>query len=323
MERFNLQKEEFIQEDEIDLRELILTIWSKKVFIISVTLIVTIIAIIYAYMKTPVYEANALIEIGSYKLKNTSVVKLDDANSLAKKLNVIYIEQLENIKDRESKIVSITVPKRQKDFLEIKAEAINNELAKQEIKKVVSFIKKEHQNKLDDEKQKNTLEIKNIENQIERVKNKDIKNLEKRILLSKESLKTFNNQLKDLDENVKRIQNKNPSLAALKLMEKRDLSNYILDYNMQLIDLENRKDKLETKTLSDLEEKKKSLESIIAPYNYKNTEIVGDIITNDYPAKPKKKLIVVVAFVTGFILSIFLVFFMQFVRSLNIKEETK
>jgi uncharacterized protein involved in exopolysaccharide biosynthesis len=51
------------------------------------------------------------------------------------------------------------------------------------------------------------------------------------------------------------------------------------------------------------------------PYNYKNTETVGNIMTNDYPIKPKKTLIVVVAFVTGIILSIFLVFFLEFIRN--------
>jgi len=57
---------------------------------------------------------------------------------------------------------------------------------------------------------------------------------------------------------------------------------------------------------------------------YIMTKQIGELKIDDKPINtPKKKLIVVVAFVTGFILSIFLVFFMQFVRSLNIKEETK
>ncbi|MEZ4693991.1 MAG: GNVR domain-containing protein [Aliarcobacter sp.] len=40
----------------------------------------------------------------------------------------------------------------------------------------------------------------------------------------------------------------------------------------------------------------------------KNSEIVGDLQIDEDPIKPKKSLIVVVAFVTGFIISIFLVF---------------
>ena len=53
------------------------------------------------------------------------------------------------------------------------------------------------------------------------------------------------------------------------------------------------------------------------PHNYKNTEIVGRVITSDFPTKPKKKLIVMIAFIAGFILSIFLVFIMNAFR----KEE--
>jgi uncharacterized protein involved in exopolysaccharide biosynthesis len=47
--------------------------------------------------------------------------------------------------------------------------------------------------------------------------------------------------------------------------------------------------------------------------------VVGEYIAKDYPIKPKKRLIVTVAFVTGFILSIFLVFFIEFIK--GFKEE--
>jgi uncharacterized protein involved in exopolysaccharide biosynthesis len=45
---------------------------------------------------------------------------------------------------------------------------------------------------------------------------------------------------------------------------------------------------------------------------------IGDITISDQAInKPKKTLIVVVSFVTGFILSIFLVFFIQFIKSIS------
>ncbi|WP_164966916.1 GNVR domain-containing protein [Aliarcobacter trophiarum] len=46
----------------------------------------------------------------------------------------------------------------------------------------------------------------------------------------------------------------------------------------------------------------------------KNSDIVGEIMTNIFPVKPKKSLIVVVAFLTGFIISIFLVFLFNFIK---------
>ena len=57
------------------------------------------------------------------------------------------------------------------------------------------------------------------------------------------------------------------------------------------------------------------LESKISSVNITRTHIIGNIKESNHPIKPKKKLIVIVAFVTGFILSIFLVFFIEFIRS--------
>lgn len=62
-------------------------------------------------------------------------------------------------------------------------------------------------------------------------------------------------------------------------------------------------------------------ETISKLYNIAiDTKQIGEIKISKEPInKPKKALIVTVAFVTGFILSIFLVFFMQFINSF--KEE--
>jgi len=54
-------------------------------------------------------------------------------------------------------------------------------------------------------------------------------------------------------------------------------------------------------------------------YNFNNSLIIGDINASKNPIKPKKKLIVAVAFIAGFILSIFLVFIMNAFR----KEDSK
>jgi uncharacterized protein involved in exopolysaccharide biosynthesis len=66
--------------------------------------------------------------------------------------------------------------------------------------------------------------------------------------------------------------------------------------------------------IENLEKELNELISSMKPYNYKNTEVIGSVMTNDYAIKPKKTLIVIVAFITGFILSIFLVFFLEFIK---------
>lgn len=302
-----------LEEDEIDLRELFKTIWDKKVFIILFTLIITVLAGIFAYTKTPIYEANALIEIGDYKINQATRVLVDDALLLEKKLNTIFIDMLKN-NNKDSEIISITVSKGMKNYLEIKSEAISNDNAKKEIEKVLSFIQENHTKILDDVKKQKELELKDMDLQISDIKSRTVSLIDKKIDNSIKNLKDFDEQLKLINQNLKSIESLNPSLAALKLMEKRDITSELNKINNQLFELESKKDELLTTTIYKLEENKKILELQLLPHNYKNTEIVGEIILNDYPAKPKKSLIIVVAFVTGFILSIFLVFFLQFIR---------
>ena len=136
-------------EDEIDLKALFTMLWSNKAMIAAITATTTILAAIYAFSKTPIYEAKALVEIGNYQAhsssSSSSKITLDSANSLAKKLNVLFIDVFKDDKGREFKISSISAPKKANNFIEIKAEAISNELAKRELLTVVNHIKTQHQ----------------------------------------------------------------------------------------------------------------------------------------------------------------------------------
>lgn len=72
-------------------------------------------------------------------------------------------------------------------------------------------------------------------------------------------------------------------------------------------------------SILNIELKINSLKSKISPANITRTHIIGKVLQNDYPIKPKKKLIIIVAFITGLILSIFFVFFIEFIK--DFKEE--
>ncbi|MBL3520264.1 hypothetical protein H0A43_07235 [Arcobacter lanthieri] len=128
--------------------------------------------------------------------------------------------------------------------------------------------------------------------------------------------------MKSVEETLKNINKLDPSIAALKLMEKRDISNAIIENKSNLYDLKEDKDNLINIEISKLLDKQKILETLSLPHNLKNSEIVGSILVNDTPIKPKKALIVVVGFIIGTILSIFLVFFIKFIKSIK-KEEIK
>ncbi|NOX16647.1 MAG: hypothetical protein GXP61_11620 [Epsilonproteobacteria bacterium] len=316
-----------IEEDEIDLVELFRTLMKRKWFIFLFTSIITFVAVIYAFAKIPMYEATALVEIGNYKLynnnnnNNNNKVQLDDASQLSQKLNVLFIEMQKNQKNQKSEISSIKVLRNQKSFIQIKSLSISNSLATKEIKKVVNYIQNHHKKILEDVKKRREFEIKNIDIKISNIKNKEVKLINEKIDILENNLKKNKKQLIVMQNNIKKTQIKNPSLAALNLMQARDLTDSIAKLTMDLLDIKNKKENLISTDVNDLIEKKNLIASMLLPYNYKNSQIVGQIITNNYPVKPKKKLIVIVAFVTGLILSVFLVFFMEFIQ--NIKKENQ
>lgn len=316
-----MQNKEQIIEDEIDLRELFKTIVEKKYFILVFTLIITILAIVYVKIKTPIYEAKAVIEIGSYKTETNEVKVVDNLNEFSKKLSTIFIDLRKNDREKESEITNISISKGMKNYIEIVSEAISNDLAIKEINSVLSFTKDEHGKFLNDVKEKNRIEISNIDNSIKNLQ-EQVLNIDRKIELYEKNVINLEEQMKFVLESLKDIKSLDPSIAALKLMEKRDISNDIILNKSQLFDLMIRKESISNLEINKLIERKKILESLSLDYNIKNSDIVGKIQINDYPIKPKKLLVVVVAFVTGFILSIFIVFFMQFINSIR-KEETK
>lgn len=145
----NQNYNQYVEEDEIDLRELFRTIMKNKLFIVLFTTVVTILALIYALMKTPIYEVSAILEMGSY-VNADKQTPLDDTSRLVKELEVLYIDMFKNEANRTSWIESISVLKKQKQFLEIKADGTNNDKASKEIVKIVEFIEKKHSNVLDE-----------------------------------------------------------------------------------------------------------------------------------------------------------------------------
>lgn len=318
-------EEKVYVEDEIDLRVLFKTIWDKRVFILVFTFVVTLLAVVYVSIKTPIYEVKALLEIGSYKTEivnnqgQTSIetVTLDDASELSKKLSMIFIDLKENEKDKEFEITKINLSKGLKNFIEVSSESTSNDLGIKGLNEIVTYTKAIHSKLLKDVKEKNDLEIKNIDLLISNIQTDKIVNINKKIGLYDQNIINLEEQMKSVIETLKNMNTLDYSITALKLMEKRDISNEIISNKSKLYDLIEEKENLINIDLNKLLERKKLLETLSLPHNFKNTEVVGNILTGDNPIKPKKALMVVVAFVTGFILSIFMVFIIQFINSMR------
>ena len=81
-----VHSDNFVQEDEIDLKELFLVLWKKRIFICIFTSFVTLMAVVYVYFKpyTPIYEGTLNIEIGEVFDKNNSSKLIDFSYNLSK-----------------------------------------------------------------------------------------------------------------------------------------------------------------------------------------------------------------------------------------------
>lgn len=343
-----------VKEDEIHLNEIFRTVWNNRLFIIFFTLAITIVSIIYVVFKTPTYEAKAILKIGEYKVLNdnfiSKVQKLDNASELSAELRVLFIDLLKNNKEKVTEIKNISVLKKQKDFLTITAHSVSNELAKKEIEKIVMYITNLHKKDLDELIENRSLKLKNLEKKIDYVKNTKVVEIEDKIKYQKEvvlksidskislnvlNTKKFQKQLELTEKNLFEIKTENSTLAAINIMEKRNLEEKINRFKLELINLKNDKKNVILNILPSLErdksnvlkseleillEEQKLLITSMLPHNYSNSKIVGEIITNDTPIKPKKSLTVVIGFIVGFIGSLFLIFLTIFIRKINIEK---
>jgi LPS O-antigen subunit length determinant protein (WzzB/FepE family) len=249
-----------------------------------------------------------LLEIGSYQLENKQNIALDDIPSLIKKLYTKHV-LIENSKKsaEQPKIISILKPSKVEGFIEIKSEATSNKLAVEEIRKMVSLLKKKHNIILDDYQQKTQLKLNHVKNKINSILNIEIHTLDEEINKQRISLNEAKDNLVQINVNIKKIEEIDPVLTSLKLTEKRLISDSIFNINLGVSRMLTSKSELETKTLYDLIQEQRMIELLLTPYNLISTKVIGNIITYDYPVRPKRKLMIMLGLIAGLIFSIFLV----------------
>ena len=370
-----MQEQNYIQEDEIDLRELFKIIAKNKKFIFVFTTVITLLSVIYAYTKTPIYEVKSNVQIGF-----TGEDLIAEPTSLVKILNIVFnVEDKINKKEKfVSEVSKISTNKKLKNFIEIKTQAISNEEALKKNKEVVKYIQDKYQDKIDQyilnnnnkikdlniqiEKLEN-LEIKNIKRDIEKIKNQQIKKIDEQIKFLKDiklksiedKIKFHNDKLKEYTKSINKIfkvkENSNATSTVIASMQIVNYQNLILNSQNKIEDLKIEKEKILTQIIPDLYRKKDNIKNDTlrklqykldvelpnkkvaliekinklkynnSELNIQNSKVIGDYIIKDYPIKPNKKLIIIVSFITGLILSIFLVFLIEFFRKEEIKNE--
>lgn len=92
--------------------------------------------------------------------------------------------------------------------------------------------------------------------------------------------------------------------------------------NDKLLSLQKELLNLQTEELNKLLDQKSHIEFILKPYNYQNTHIVSNVIISNKPVKPKKIIIVAIAFLSSLMLSTFGVLFYDTIRQ-RIDREKK
>ncbi len=259
------------QEDEIDLRDLAKTIIKYKKMILIITLIITFLAAIYAYIKTPVYQIETDIQIGSINNSNSKLYLLDP------QATIIFVKNnfdMKNIEKIDFPLVSITLVKKTKDILHLSIQNISNQKAKEDLKKIFSELHQKENKKI----------------------SSYIKNLKSQIKLLQKQRAIYQQDIKELKTKLNHP--KNSAVYQVTLEAINNFSTNLFKINQQI----------------------NHLQIKISPENINRTHIIGKIKEQNHPIKPKKKLIIIIAFITGLILSIFLVFFLEFVKSFK-KEE--
>ncbi|MDX1809373.1 MAG: Wzz/FepE/Etk N-terminal domain-containing protein [Sulfurospirillaceae bacterium] len=279
----NQIKENHIQEDEIDLRELFKTIMRHKKFILLFTTIVTFMAVIYVFVKTPLYEVKSNIQLG-YIGDNI----LGDPDAINKELRVVFhVDERQDEKNTTSLVTNASVNSHVKNFIEVTTEGISNKeaLAKnQEVLKYAQsmFTKKINnyitniKNQIDSTKTAlrhvDEIEIADIQRNITRLKTQKIVRIDQRIdflqdkkLPSiKQTLDMYNKKLNDYTRSVqsladKQIQDKTQDMIISIQMV--NYQNLILNLENQIEDLKLAKEKIIVETIPSLKLEKDNIKN--------------------------------------------------------------
>ena len=189
------------QEDEIELKELFLTLIKNWKIILLVTSIVTLIAMLFVYLKTPIYEVKSNLQIGYINDANNEKTLLDDPDTIVEICRVVFgvDGEMEKNKDVVSYVSDISLSKKLKNFITIKTDAISNDDALKKNKEVVKYIQNKYKSLLNNYIFENNNKIELIKKQIYNIKNYKIKEIQRKIDLLKDQ-KIF-----QIDEQINKI----------------------------------------------------------------------------------------------------------------------
>ena len=194
-----------------------------------------------------------------------------------------------------------------KSFLILEVIAKTNDIAVKQINKMVEDLANEHQKVINGYMELKKIQLANIDSQINFLKNNKIVEKQQQIeYLKSMQIPRLDKQITNLEQYTTLAKDKTNTQdklieAMLKDMQaERDIST-----NNKLLSLQKELLNLQTEELNKLLDQKSRIEFILKPYNYQNTHIVSNVIISNKPIKPKRIIIVAIAFLSSLMLSTF------------------
>ena len=297
MKNSNLNNEYL--DDEIDLIEILRTLYSSKKLIILITLASALLAFAYIAQKEAEYQSTVILEVGSYDLINGEKKLVESVSNLIKKLKINQIsKQLDELNYKSI----------EDQFLEINYVSPSPEFNEKLINETIRFIEENHVETLDKIVNSFSEKIVAIDNQLEKQKIKVI------------------NLKRSIENKIYTLESKNKFL--LKLIPEEENNLFLWQFYEQTLDIQNaiqdlkkEKDSLELQgtevyiksdsKYNSLQQEKDSLELQIklVKDQKSTTQPIRDIVTSEI--KPKQLLTILIGTILGFIFSVSIVFIRQ------------
>jgi len=332
MKNSNLNNEYL--DDEIDLLELLRTLYSSKKLIIILTLAFSLLAFIYTTQKELEYQSTVILEVGSYRLLDGEKKLFEPVSSLIKKLKINQISQQLN---------KLNYKSIEDHFLEINYTSPSPEFNENLINEAIRFTQESHAETLDKIVNSFSEKIVTIDNEVEFLKNSIESQQESQKLTAINAIKVIDNKIPALELKIKYLlklipEEKNnllllssdSSALLLRASSSPTLQQIIYSYNEQTITLKNQvqnlqqeKDTLEMKVKSiaegefvseelfKLQQEKDTLELQVKLVRDQKiaTQPISELVTSE--VKPKQLLTILIGAILGFIFSVLIVFIRQ------------
>ena len=294
-----------VTEDEINLVDLFLIIWRRRWMIVAITVLVTVAAAGISMVMPRVYAVSTIFE----PARDADDKLIENPQSIRENIvSGAYDRQLMSELDLTADEIPkyrVTVPK-QTDLVKIVIESSEPDMAVKILERLLSYIKKEIANQLEVKKQFLQNELKSAEAE----KNWFPAQIEKQERL----ISVTQQVISDLEKNRKKLRSESSEDSMATLL-------YLNEIQNKQVFLSGLYEKV-----SKLKAKDEQAAAAIRDLKLKLSTLKGGVVrklpeVSDKPIKPKKTLIVALAFVLGLMGSVMLVFFAEFLSKVREQQQ--